>query len=152
MYGVTMNLTLEFIVHIITLPVGELKVRKETSILNATFKKFQKTNDEEKWLVKNGDFFNLEQLKTIWKDFFSYIHEYFILDRRSKRVHKFHFVFVNHFQYKDKMSFPFYLKFSLLESLQTHRKKEYRLVLHEGLILLIENYCKSNAMKPSHLT
>ena len=76
-------------------------------------------------------------------------HEYFILDGRAKHVHKFHFVFLNHFRHKDRIFFPFYLRFSLLHSLQAHRKKESHSILHEGLILLIENYCKNKAMVSS---
>ena len=78
---------------------------------------------EEKQLEKRGDFFDVEQIKGIWHDVLCCIHEYFILDGRSKRVHKFHFVFLNHFRHKDRMSFPFYLHFLLLQSLYAHRKE-----------------------------
>lgn len=85
----------------------------------------------------------------------SYICDYFILDGRNKRVHKFHFVFLNHFRHKDRLSFPFYLQFSLLHSLQDHKKKVSQPILHESLILLIEGYCKnkyiaSNPSKDKH--
>lgn len=79
------------------------------------------------------------------------IHGYFILDGRAKCVQKFHFVFLNHFRHKDRLSFPFYLIFSLLQSLQAHRKKESHPILHEGLILLIEGYCKRKAIVSSPL-
>lgn len=75
--------------------------------------------------------------------------EYFNLDGRSKGVHNFHFVFLNHFRYKDRVSFPFYLKFSSLKGLSAHRKKESRLVLHEGLILLIAKYCRDRSLRAS---
>ena len=42
MYGVTMNLTEDFIVEITSLPKGGINFIKETSISNATFKKFLK--------------------------------------------------------------------------------------------------------------
>ena len=41
------------------------------------------------------------------------------------------------------ISFPFYLRYSLLHSLEAHKKKDSRPILHEGLILLIEGYCKN---------
>ena len=64
---------------------------------------------EEKNLEKNGDFYNLDQIKEIWQDVLSYTREYFILNGRNKRVHKFYSVFFNHFKHKDRFSFPFYL-------------------------------------------
>lgn len=79
----------------------------------------------------------------------SCIYEYFILDGRAKRVHKFHFVFLNHFRHKDRISFPFFLKHFLLQSLYAHRKTYSYPMLHEGLILLTENFCKSKAINPS---
>lgn len=85
----------------------------------------------------------------MWQDFLSCIREYFILDGRSKRVHNFHFVFLNHFRYKQRVSFIFYLKYSLIKNLNTHRKNISRLVLHEGLVLLIEEYCRENVIKLS---
>lgn len=141
-----------FVAKVTGLPKEGLKFRKETSISNATFKKFPKTKAEEKKLEKNGDFYELKQVKVIWRDVLSCIHEYFILDGRDKRVHKFDFVFLNHFRHKDRISFPFFLNHSLLLTLYAQRKKESRLVLHEGLILLIENYCKSKAINPSLAT
>ena len=134
------------------LPKEGIKFSKETSISNATFKKFLKTKAEENKLKKNGDFYELNQIKVIWRDVLSCIHEYFILDGRAKRVHKFHFIFLNHFRHKDRISFPFFLEYSLLLSLYAHRKKESHPILHEGLILLIENYCKSKSLKPSPVT
>lgn len=108
--------------------------------------KFPKTEEEEKKLEKDGDFYELKQIKVIWSEVLSCIREYFILEERSKRVHKFHFVFLNHFRHKDRISFPFYLKYSLLQSLYAHKQKDSRPILHEGMILLIENYCKNKLM------
>lgn len=149
MHGVIVKLSKEFIAETTGLPMEGLKFSKETSISNATFKKFPKSDEEEKKMEKSGDLYNLSQIKVIWRDVLSRICEYFILDGRSKRLYKFHFVFFNHFRYKDRVSFPFYLKYSLIQSLQAHRKKESHPVLHEGLILLIEIYCKNKAVKPS---
>ena len=119
------------------------------TISNAAFKKFPKIEEEEQKLEKNGDFYELNQIKVIWRDVLSCLHEYFILDGRSKRVHKFHYVFLNHFHHKDRISFPFYLRYSLLHSLHQHRRKDTHPILHEGLILLIKNYCKTKAIVAS---
>ena len=123
MHGVTVHLIEDFITKVTRLLREGIKFSKETSISNATFKKILKTNEEEKKLEKNRDFYELNQIKVIWQDVLSCIHEDFILDGRAKRFHKFHFVFLNHFRYKDRISFLFYLRFSLLQSLQAHRKK-----------------------------
>ena len=143
------NLTEDFIVEVTGLLTDGLKCSKETSISNVAFKIFPKTKEEEKKLEKNGDFYELNQIKVIWRDVLSCLHEYFILDGRSKRVHKFHFIFLNHFHHNDRISFPFYLRFSLLHSLHAHRRKESHPILHEGLILLIENYYKTKAIVAS---
>ena len=58
-HGVTMKLSKEFIIEIMSLPMEGLKFSKETSILNAAFKKFPKIDEEEKRLDKNGDFYDL---------------------------------------------------------------------------------------------
>ena len=131
LHGVTVKMTKKFIVDIMGLLMEGIKFSKETSISNVTFKKFPKMEAEEKNLEKNGDFYELNQIKVNWRDVLPCIHEYFILDGRAKRVHKFHFVFINHFWHKDRISFPFFLKYSLLLSLYAHRKKESHPVLHE---------------------
>ncbi len=45
--------------------LGELNLKKETKILNAALKKFLKNPEEERRLVKEGDFFNLDQIKEL---------------------------------------------------------------------------------------
>ena len=103
-------------------------------------------------MEKNGDFYDVQKIKGIWCDVLGCIREYFIFDGRNKRVHKFHFFFLNHFRYKGRISFPFYLQFSLLQSLNAHEKKQSRPILHEGLILLIEGFCKNKSIASSPST
>ena len=117
-------MTEDFIAEVTGLPKEGLKFSKETSISNVAFKKFPKIEAKEKKLEKNGDFYELNQIKVILRDVLSCIHEYFILDGRAKRVYKFHFVFLNHLRHKDRISFPFFLRYSFLQSLYAHRKKE----------------------------
>ena len=62
---------------------------------------------------------NIEIFFEANNEIFCCIREYFILDGRSKRVHKCHFVFLNHFRHKDRISFPFYL---LLNSCNAFKK------------------------------
>ena len=47
LHGVMVHLTEDFIVEVTGLPMDRLKYSKETSISNATFKKFPKTKEEE---------------------------------------------------------------------------------------------------------
>ena len=149
LHGVMVNLTGEFIAELTGLPMEGIKFSKETSISNANFKKFPKMEAEEKNLEKNGDFYELNQIKVIWRDVLSCIREYFIPDGREKRVNEFYFIFLNHLGIKIRFPFNFFLKYSLLLSLYAHRKKDSHPMLHEGLILLIEFFCKSKAIKPS---
>ena len=90
LHGVMVHLTEDFIAEVTGLPKEGIKFNKETGISNAAIKKFLKTKEEEKKLEKNGDFYELNQIKFIWGDVLSCIHEYFILDGREKSIHKFH--------------------------------------------------------------
>lgn len=65
LHGVMVKLNEEFIAEITGLPMEGIKFSKETSISNATFKKFPKMEAEEKNLEKNGDFYKLNQIKVI---------------------------------------------------------------------------------------
>ena len=60
-----MNLMEDFIAEITGLPMGGIKFSKKTSISNAAYYKFPKTDEEEKCLEKKGDFFNVDQIKEI---------------------------------------------------------------------------------------
>lgn len=93
LHGFMVHITEDFIAKVIGLLKEGLKFSKEMTISNVAFKKFSKTEEEEQKLEKNGDFYELKQIKVIWREVFSCIREYFILDGRSKRVHKFHFFF-----------------------------------------------------------
>ena len=59
MHGVMVHLTKDFIVEVTRLLKEGIKFSKETSISNDAIKKFMKTEEEEKKLEKNGDFYEL---------------------------------------------------------------------------------------------
>ena len=65
LHGVIVYLTKDFITEVTRLPKEGIKFSKETSISNAAFKKFPKTEAKEKNLEKNGDFYELNQIKVI---------------------------------------------------------------------------------------
>ena len=65
LHGVTVKLTEEFIAEVMGLPMQGIKFSKQTSISNAAYEKFPKTDAEEKQLEKKGDFFDVEQIKGI---------------------------------------------------------------------------------------
>ena len=56
----------DFIADVKGIPKEGIKFSKETNISNVVFKKFPKTNEGETNLEKNGDFYELGQIKTIW--------------------------------------------------------------------------------------
>ena len=60
LHGVTVKLMEDFIDKITRLPMSGIKFTKQTRISNAAYKKFLKTDAEEKQLEKNGDFFDVE--------------------------------------------------------------------------------------------
>ena len=60
LHRVTVKLTKDFIAEVTGLPTGGIKFSKHTSISNVAYKKFPKTDAEEKQLEKNGDFFDVE--------------------------------------------------------------------------------------------
>ena len=68
MHGVTMDLSEDFIAKVIGLPKEGIKFIKETNISNTTFKNFLKIDEEEKNLEKNGEFYEIGQIKVIWQD------------------------------------------------------------------------------------
>lgn len=65
LHGVTMHLTEEFIVEVMGLPKEGIKFSKKMNISNVAFKKFPKMDEEEKNMEKNGNFYELGQLKLV---------------------------------------------------------------------------------------
>jgi len=65
MHGVVVHLTKDFNTEVTRLPKEGIKFSKETNISNAAIKKFLKTKEEEKKLEKNGEFYELNQIKVI---------------------------------------------------------------------------------------
>ena len=61
-----MHLTKDFIAKVTRLLKEGLKFSKEMSISNVAFRKFPKKDALEKNLEKNGDFYELGQIKVIW--------------------------------------------------------------------------------------
>lgn len=67
---------------------------------------------------------------------------YFSFDGHFTNFFGHHFVLVNHFRYKDKISFPFYILYSLNVGIIDFKNPK-KSILHEGLIMLIMEYIKS---------
>lgn len=79
--------------------------------------------------------------------------EYITLDSRFDRVRTFHFVLLNHFRHKVKISFTFYLYTSMCKALSSFKKKPFvNPALYEGLLLLIHEHFKALSLsKPPSL-
>ena len=65
MHGAMMHLSKDFIAKVTGLPKEGIKFSKEKSISNVPFNKFPNMDEEEKNLEKNGDFYELGQIKVI---------------------------------------------------------------------------------------
>lgn len=70
--------------------------------------------------------------------------EYITLDPRFDRVRTHHFFLFNHFYHERNISFPYYLLNSMSKAITSFKKKPIvNPTLHEGLLLLIQEYFKS---------
>ena len=60
LHGVIVKLMEDFIAEVTGLPMEGIKFTKQKRISNAAYKKFPKTEEEEKNLEKSGDFFDID--------------------------------------------------------------------------------------------
>lgn len=91
-----------------------------------------------------NSYFEADTIKALWRKVLRVIMEYITVDGRFTRVYGYHFSLLNHFRYKVRVSFPYYLLCSLRKSLDDHKKNPRRFpILHTSLIrLIVEHYQK----------
>lgn len=105
---------------------------------------FIKNDKEKSKLVKIDNFYNIESIKKFWGFVLRIIIEYVTLEPRFDRVRAHHFVLLNHFRHKVKISFPFYIYTSMTKNIESYKKCLVKnLALHEGLLLLIFVFLKT---------
>ena len=96
-------------------------------------------------MVKIDTYYDIESIKNIWRNVLRIIIEYVTLDPRFDRVRTHHFVLLNHFRHKVKISFPFYIYTSMAKNIEGFKKCPVKnLALHEGLLLLIYEFLKTH--------
>lgn len=67
---------------------------------------------------------------------------YITLEGFFSMINAYHFLMLNHFYHKKRISFPYYILASLDSSLKDHKRNPKNLVFHVGLILLMSKYAK----------
>lgn len=78
--------------------------------------------------------------------------EYIMVDGHFTKVYGYHFVLLNHFWYKVRVYFPFYLLISLKHCILEHCENPRSfLVLHVGLIHLIYEHFANMPAQSNHI-
>ena len=105
---------------------------------------FVKNDKEKRKLVKFDSYYDIESIKKIWRHVLRIIIDYVTLDPKFDRVRLHHFVLLNHFRHKVKISFPFYIYTSMAKNIEGFKKFLVKNpALHEGLLLLIYDFLKT---------
>ncbi len=114
--------------------------KMSTNAINA----FVKNDKEKRKLVKIDTYYDIESIKKLWGLVLRIIIEYVTLEPRFDRVRTHHFVLLNHFRHKVKISFPFYIYTSMTKNIESYKKCPVKNpTLHEGLLLLIFKFLKT---------
>ena len=107
-------------------------------------KDFTKDAVEKKKLVKDETYYKMDSIKKLWRYVLWEVIEFISLDTRFDRVRTCHFIMLNHFHHRIKISFPFYLFSSLRKNIVSYKKKpSTNLALHEGFLLLVYEFLKA---------
>lgn len=96
--------------------------------------------------VKSGGY-QRSSLKVLWQDVVEEIMRYVTLEGRYTMINTYHFLLLNHFKHKKRISFPYYLLISLDLGIKDYMKNPKNLVLHVGLILLIYEHVKAHEVQ-----
>ena len=114
--------------------------KMSTNVVN----NFIKDEKEKSKLVKIDTYYNIESIKKLWRYVLRILIEYVTLDPRFDRIRTHHFVLLNHFRHKVKISFPFYIFTSMAKNIEGFKKIPVKNpALHEGLLLLVYEFLKT---------
>lgn len=73
--------------------------------------------------------------------------EFITLDGRFTRVYNYHFVILNHFWYKEKISMPYYLFCALNVGIKASiSNPKTNPTMHESLIVILHNHIKNTTI------
>lgn len=144
---VSFQITEEVVAEVTGIPMEGFKFHRDKKLSSNVVKDFMKNSAKMNKLVKKEYFFVMEMIKKLWRFVLYAIIEYVTLDPRSDRVMTHHFVILNHFRHKSKISFPFYLFTSMNKAISSFKKKAtVNPSFHEGLFLLIHEHFKAQTL------
>ncbi len=116
-------------------------------LLANAVKDFEESEKELKALKKIDTYYVPNSMKKRWRYVLKAVIEYITLDPRFDRARTHHFVILNHFWKKARISFPFYLLTSMSKVMDNFKKKPIaNPALHEGLLLLIHEHFKAQTI------
>ncbi len=142
--GVSFQITKEVVAEVTGIPMEGSKFYRDKKLSSNAVKEFVKNSVEMNKLEKKESFYVTETIKKIWRYVLYALIDYVTLDPRFDQVRTHHFVILNHFHHKKRISIPFYLLTSLNKEISSSKKKAtVNLALHEGLLLLIHEHFKA---------
>lgn len=127
------------------LPMDGIKFYRDRKLSNVAVKKFPKDEEENARLAKGSHtYYSPKVIKLIWHRVLFAIMEFITLDERFTRVYNYHFVILNHFRYKEKISIPYYLFCVLNVGIKdVISNPKTNPTMHEGLMVILYNHIKN---------
>ena len=123
-----------------------MKFYRDKKVPVNAMKDFAKNIEEKKELVKSETYYEMDLIKKIWRYVLKDIIKYIYLDTIFDKVRTHYFVFLNHFCYGVKVSFPFYLYTSMHKNISGHKKKPTtNSTIHKGLLILTYEHFKAQS-------
>lgn len=147
LFGRNVELNENLIAKVIGLSTDGKKFFRHRVFSDDVVIRFPKKEKERLNLVKiSNSYFEDDTIKALWRKVLRVIMEYITVDEHFTRVYGYHFALLNHFHYKVRVLFPYYLFCSLRKNLDVHKKNHRRFpILHTRLIrLIVEHYQKNS--------
>lgn len=140
--GMEFKIDEEFIVEVTGLSIYGRKFYRDRGVAKKAFANFFKFDEKKKlWEIGTGGY-ACKSLKLLWRDLVLAIMHYFMLEGRFSVVYSYHFMLLNQFRHKVLISFPFYLLLSMEKSIKDHQKNPKKVILHEGLMIMLFSHSK----------
>ena len=142
--GVSHQITEGLIAEVTGFPLEGMSFFRDRKMSANAANDFVKNDKEKRKLVKIDSYYDIESIKKIWGHVLRIIIEYITLEPRFDRVRIHHFVLLNHFRHKVKISFPFYIYTSMTKNIESYKKCPVKNpARHKGLLLLIFEFLKT---------
>ena len=142
--GVTHHINEDLIAQVTEIPLEGIKFYRDKKMSANAVNEFVKDDTERNKLVKAETYYKMESIKKLWRYVLRVIIEYFTLDSRFDGIRTHHFVLLNHFRHRVKNFVPFYLFTSMSKGIEGFKRKPTaNLALHEGLLLLVYEFLRT---------